>query len=227
MTLSNSSKFQSLKIEIIKEFFSHHIIKVNTEEYFTLSSGLKLPIYLDHRLIFSFPSLREKVIKAWLMLIQDFLSKHISVKDNENIVFAGTATAGIAPAYALSSHSNTGFIYVRDKSKAHGLKSQIEGFCTNDNQFIVVDDMVVTAGSILKSTQVLQDLYGIQNILCATSISCHESSKMRSIFKENNVHYFSLFTTFEIFDIAYNAHVINKHEYDAVVPCLKKLFDQK
>lgn len=214
-----------LKIEIVKEFFANDIIKVNTTNYFTLSSGFKLPIYLDHRRIYSFPKLREKVTRAWANMLEVQMKEHhqVNLQNNINIVFSGTATAGIAPAYALSSHFNGGFIYVRDKSKSYGLHSQVEGVVEPLNNFIVIDDMVVTGGSLLKNAIVLQGLYGSKNILCATSISCHESITMRKIFAENSVLFLPLFTTAEIFNIAHQTNVIDTKTFEILMECLEVL----
>ncbi len=220
MSTAQNDDFELLKEDIVKDFFEHDIIKINTKEFFTLSSGIKLPLYLDHRLIFSFPKLRHKVITAWSNFIAQKLS-HLALEGNANIVFSGTATAGIAPAYALSAESQTGFIYVRNKSKEYGLQSQVEGSCGPNSKFIVIDDMVVSGSSILKNAQVLQELYGNESILCVTSISCHESAKMRHTFSENNVAYFSMFTTYEIFKIAHKIHLIDESTYEFMIQFLK------
>jgi orotate phosphoribosyltransferase len=217
-----------LKSEIVKDFFSHDIIKLNTKEYFTLSSGLKLPIYLDHRRIFSFPELRKKVIQAWADMLKTKTQEIFQTNLNHNtkIVFSGTATAGIAPAYALSSHFEDGFIYVREKSKSHGLHSQIEGVITNDDKFIVVDDMVVTGSSLLKNGLLLAGLYGQKSILCATSISCHESKKMRQTFEQNGILFWPLFTTIEIFNIAHETNVIDASTFKILTECVMNQFDK-
>lgn len=217
---------QKLKADIVKDFFSYDIIKLNTKEYFTLSSGLKLPIYLDHRRIFSFPELRQKVISAWadMLKIQIKEKFQLDIDNNPDVVFSGTATAGIAPAYALSTYFSDGFIYVRDKSKTHGLNAQIEGVVKPDDKFIVVDDMVVTGSSLLKNGALLKALYGQTSILCATSISCHESTKMRQIFEQNGILFYPLFTTIEIFNIAYETNVIDKSTFKILVDCVVNQF---
>lgn len=217
-----------LKAEIVKDFFSHDIIKLNTKEFFTLSSGLKLPIYLDHRRIFSFPTLRDNVIAAWSLMLKKHAEStfQINLDKNTNVVFSGTATAGIAPAYALSSKFADGFIYVRDKSKSHGLHTQIEGVVDPNNQFIVVDDMVVTGGSLLKNALVLKELYGSKSIICATSISCHESKKMRQTFEQNGILFWPLFTTIEIFNIAYETKVIDEATFKILIDCVVNEFNK-
>ena len=226
MCVKTSNQLKMLKQELVREFFKHDIIKMNTNEYFTLSSGIKFPVYLDHRLIFSFPKLRKKVLQSWTILLEKALSEQVtSWKGNTRIVFSGTATAGIAPAYGLSTLSDTGFIYVRSKSKEYGLTSQIEGSCSPDSRFIVIDDMVVTGGSILKNARVLQNLYGKESILCVSSISCHESGKMRHMFQEHSLRYTSLFTTLEMFQIALEQDVISQGTFDIIIKFLK-VFDQ-
>jgi orotate phosphoribosyltransferase len=220
---------QEQKVDIVKGFFKHEIIKINTKTLFKLSSGIELPLYLDHRLIFSLPDLRKKVVQAWADMLKDKCADYFGQfnhESRENLVFSGTATAGIAPAYALSDFFESGFIYVRDKPKAHGLQAKFEGVATAQNQFIVVDDMVVTGNSLLKNVAFLQEQFGCERMVCATSISCHESPRMRQTFVNQKVSFFPLFTTYEIFNIAHEHGVIDTQTFQTMMEFLE-IFNQK
>jgi orotate phosphoribosyltransferase len=205
--------------EIIKGFFEAKIIQINTHTMFKLSSGKESPIYLDHRKIFSYPNLRKLVIHEWAHLIKNEFKMYF--EKEKNIVFAGTATAGIAPAYALAEFFSCGFIYVRAKAKEHGLKSMIEGVIPHAANIIVVDDMVTTGGSILNAVENLKQ-EGCK-VLTTTSISYHNLNKTMSSFKEKDIGLLSLFKTTDILDIAYKMNFIDGREMQSIMEWLTSL----
>ena len=207
--------------EIIKGFFEAKIIQINTTNLFKLSSGKESPIYLDHRKIFSYPNLRKIVIQEWANIIKTEFRNYF--EKEKDIVFAGTATAGIAPAYALAEYFGCGFIYVRSKAKEHGLKSMIEGVVPRNANIIVVDDMVTTGGSILQSADNLrQEGY---NVLSTTSISYHNLNKTMSLFKKKQIDLISLFKTTDILDIAYKMNFVDSKEMRSIMEWLTSLDD--
>ena len=205
--------------EIIKGFFESKVIQINTNNMFKLSSGKESPIYLDHRKIFSYPSLRKAVIYEWANLIKINYKSYF--EKEKNIVFAGTATAGIAPAYALADFFSCGFVYVRTKAKDHGSKSIIEGIIPHSANIIVVDDMVTTGGSILHSAENLrQEGY---RVLTTTSISYHNLNKTNSLFKEKEFDLLSLFKSTDILDVAYGMNFVNSTEMKNIMAWLTSL----
>ncbi|KAB8033208.1 orotate phosphoribosyltransferase [Fluviispira multicolorata] len=204
--------------EIVQGFFEAKVIQIKTNPMFKLTSGKESPVYIDHRKIFSHPSLRKKVIKNLGEYLREQFSKQFQ---SENIVFAGTATAGIAPAYALAEYFNCGFIYVRSKAKDYGLNSVVEGFIPAGAYVIVVDDMVTTGGSILQACEYVRK-EGFQ-VLASVSISQHEFKKVGEKFSLQNKPLYSLFKTSEIFDIAYGKNLISGHEMKLIMEWLTQL----
>ena len=205
--------------EIIKGFFEAKVIQINTNNMFKLSSGKESPIYLDHRKIFSYPTLRKLVMQEWSTIIRAEFKTYF--EKEKNIVFAGTATAGIAPAYALAEIFSSGFIYVRTKAKEHGLKSIIEGFVPHSANIIVVDDMVTTGGSILHSADNLR--HEGYKVLTTTSISYHNLNKTMSLFKEKEIGLLSLFKTTDILDVAYGMNFVDSKEMRRIMEWLTAL----
>ncbi|WP_186645169.1 orotate phosphoribosyltransferase [Fluviispira vulneris] len=204
--------------EIIQGFFEAKVIQIKTNPMFKLTSGKESPVYIDHRKIFSHPQLRRKVIKAFA---DSLLSQYAKQFTQDIVVFAGTATAGIAPAYALADYFNCGFVYVRSKAKEYGLNSVIEGFIPDEAHVIVVDDMVTTGGSILQACEhVRKD--GFQ-ILTAVSLSQHSLKKVKENFTLANIPLHSLFKTTDIFDIAYGKNMITGREMKLIMEWLTQL----
>lgn len=200
----------SSKQNIIKEMFEHKVVEVNLEKPFVLASGITSPLYLDHRRIFSVPSLRRQLVEAW----QEFLVEQVGKISFKDVVFAGTATAGIAPAYALAETCGAAFVYVRSKLKEHGAGRAIEGLFEPEKQHIVVDDMVTTGGSLLRAVDILQN-HDVK-VLCATSVTSHNFSVMHENFKSRQIKLHGFFTTAEIFDCAYQNGLMNSAQMRAV-----------
>jgi len=124
-------------------------IKLNTEKPFTWSSGWKSPIYCDNRLSLSYPEIRDSIRDG---LVQAIKENFFTVES-----IAGVATAGIAQGALVADKLNLPFLYVRPKPKDHGMENLIEGKVTPGQKVVVVEDLVSTGGSSLKSVQALRD----------------------------------------------------------------------
>jgi orotate phosphoribosyltransferase len=124
-------------------------IKLNTEKPFTWSSGWKSPIYCDNRLSLSYPDIRLAIKKGLVDAIQENFFTAESI--------AGVATAGIAQGALVAEALDLPFLYVRPKPKDHGMENLIEGKITKGQKVVVVEDLVSTGGSSLKSVQALRE----------------------------------------------------------------------
>jgi orotate phosphoribosyltransferase len=124
-------------------------IKLNTQKPFTWSSGWKSPIYCDNRLSLSYPSVRTEIRDALVRVI----------KENFHSVegIAGVATAGIAQGALVADQLSLPFLYVRPKPKDHGMENLIEGKITKGQKVVVVEDLISTGGSSLKTVTALRD----------------------------------------------------------------------
>mgnify|MGYP006266999059 CR=1 FL=1 len=124
-------------------------IKLNPDNPFTWASGWKSPIYCDNRLSLSFPQVRTYV--------KEKLSDAIKANFGDVEVIAGVATAGIPQGALIADQLKLPFIYVRSKSKSHGLTNQIEGKIEAGQKVVVVEDLVSTGGSSLAAVRALQE----------------------------------------------------------------------
>jgi orotate phosphoribosyltransferase len=124
-------------------------IKLNSDKPFTWSSGWKSPIYCDNRLSLSYPEIRDEIKHGLVMAIREnfFTAEAI----------AGVATAGIAQGALVADEMKLPFLYVRPKPKEHGMENLIEGKITRGQKVVVVEDLVSTGGSSLKTVQALRD----------------------------------------------------------------------
>lgn len=203
---------------IIRGFFQARVLQINVQQPFVLSSGKSAPMYLDHRLIFSEPALRRLVVQEWCQALSAAYPELTASAGRGLVVFAGTATAGIAPAYALAEAFSCGFVYVRSKAKEHGLKSSIEGHIPPGASVIVVDDMVTTGGSVLAAAEQIRQAG--HAVLACTCISSHHLEGAQRAFRRHSLPLVHLFTTPNLIETACQQGLLDQKDKEPVLQWL-------
>lgn len=204
---------------IVDLYFADQIIKVDSSSPFILSSGARAPIYLDHRRAFTRPKLRQLLVKTWASRMESEL-KEFNLRPSE-VVCVGTATAGIAPAMALATHWNAPFLYVRQKPKGHGLQQMVEGAFDPSAPHLVIDDMLTTGQSLLKSVEVLQHLN--TRLVCATTLTSHALASAHRKFQNLNLPFVNLLNTSDILLVAQSLGLISQADVRTVMAWLETL----
>ena len=138
-----------LAAEVAADLLKIGAIKLSPNQPFTWASGWKSPIYCDNRLSLSYPDVRSKIKTA--------LGLAISNSFNGIDVIAGVATAGIPQGVLAAEELGLPFIYVRSKSKGHGLQNMIEGKIEEGQRVLLVEDLVSTGGSSLAAADALKE----------------------------------------------------------------------
>ncbi|MFA5995486.1 MAG: orotate phosphoribosyltransferase [Patescibacteria group bacterium] len=106
---------------------------------FTLKSGMKSPIYIDLRVIVSYPSVMKTIIAAF---------KEKIAQDNiQYDLMAGIPYTALPIASVLSIELNTPMIYARKEVKDYGTKKKIEGVYKAGQTCLVIDDLITTGAS--------------------------------------------------------------------------------
>lgn len=177
-------------------------IKLNTEKPFTWASGWKSPIYCDNRLSLSYPEVRTAIRDG---LIQAIRENFFTVES-----IAGVATAGIAQGALIAETMNLPFLYVRPKPKDHGMENLIEGKVTPGQKVVVVEDLVSTGGSSLKSVQALREA-GF-NVLGMVSIFSYGFDVAKNNFYNANTSLISLCDYSSLIAYALEQKYINEQQ---------------
>ena len=119
-------------------------IHFNSVSPFTLTSGLKSPVYIDCRKLISYPKARSILIN----FCSDIVVNKIGLDKVESLV--GGETAGIPFASFLASKLGLPMHYVRKKPKGFGVNNYIEGNNIKGKKVILVEDLTTDGGSKIK-----------------------------------------------------------------------------
>ena len=119
-------------------------IHFNSVSPFTLTSGLKSPVYIDCRKLISYPKARSILIN----FCSDIVINKIGLDKVESLV--GGETAGIPFASFLASKLELPMHYVRKKPKGFGVNNYIEGNNIKGKKVILVEDLTTDGGSKIK-----------------------------------------------------------------------------
>ena len=114
-------------------------VQFSFNNHFTLTSGLKSPVYVDCRKIISFVEERTFIMDAALT--------YLRTNNLEFDLVAGGETAGIPYAAFISEKIKKPMIYIRKQPKGFGKNQQIEGNFKNNQKAILVEDLATDGGS--------------------------------------------------------------------------------
>ena len=191
-----------LNIKIAKLLLEINAIKLQPNNPFIWSSGIKSPIYCDNRILLSFPSYRNLVAKEIANLISQ---KYKSVE-----TIAGVATGAIGIGLLVAEKLKLPFIYVRPESKGHGRKNQIEGIIEKNKKVFVVEDLISTANSSIKAIQAIKKA-GMR-VLGMSSIFTYELKIATENLKSESIDFFSLSNYSTLIKVAKELNYINDDE---------------
>ncbi|RLE80657.1 MAG: orotate phosphoribosyltransferase [Thermoprotei archaeon] len=114
---------------------------------FRLTSGALSPIYVDLKILPSFPEEFRRVIRLAVRRLRE--------KDFHAI--CGLAVGGIPLATAIAYEMGKPLVYIRKERKGHGTERLLEGHVEEGSKIMLVDDVSTTGGTLARGVKVLRD----------------------------------------------------------------------
>lgn len=119
---------------------------------FTLTSGKKSPYYVDLRLLPSHPELFSHAT--------DLAAEFLATESGDHDSICAVPTGGLPFATLLAQRTGKPLTYVRKEGKSHGEGRKIEGEMKQGDDFLLVDDIVTTGGSVISAAKSVREAGG-------------------------------------------------------------------
>ena len=177
-------------------------VQLNVSIPYQWSSGWLSPIYCDNRVALSFPAVRT--------YIRDMMVKSIEKYFPKPDVIAGVATGAIAIGVLVADQMGLPFIYVRPEPKSHGKKNQIEGFISQGQNVLVVEDLISTGSSSLNAVYALKEA-GLK-VIGVQAIFSYGFEEANELFENKNIPIRTLSDYEHLIQVALKVGYINEDE---------------
>jgi len=195
------------QIEVTKKLLQINTLKIQPSSPFTWASGWKSPIYCDNRKILSYPETRT--------FIRDKFVEIINEKYPDAEVIAGVATGAIAHGVLVAEKLGLPFIYVRSKPKGHGLENLIEGDLKPGQKVVIIEDLVSTGVSSLKTAEAISNFGG--EVAGMLAIFTYNFPLAKENFKKAKIELTTLSRYQILIDLALEMGEISKGEVESLM----------
>lgn len=186
-------------------------VTLNPKKPYQFTTGILSPVYIDCRLLMSYPRERRT--------IRNFLIEAIMKIGDHFDVVAGTATAGIPHAAWIAEKMNLPMVYVRGQAKEHGKQNQIEGIIKKGQRVAVIEDLISTGKSSSATVLAVRDAGSLAPYIFA--ITTYQMKKSKDTFKNNRIKLVTLTDFPTIVKVASKEGYIKPEEQQTVLEWTK------
>ncbi|MCL2785599.1 MAG: orotate phosphoribosyltransferase [Methanomassiliicoccaceae archaeon] len=116
---------------------------------FTLASGAESDYYVDIK--------KASTDPGTLYLISQLMAEQIQTSGKRYDRIAGVVLGSVPLAAALSLATGIPYVMVRKERKDHGMSKQIEGDLNVNDNVIVIEDVITSAGSSISAISTLRE----------------------------------------------------------------------
>ncbi len=208
MSFSKGSEKKVADILLDTEIFS-----ISFDPPFTLHSGIISPLYIDNRMLISFPKERALVIQGIVELIKS--DKALGDAQYISSSISNSAPFGVLVAEALSLP----LILVREQRKTHGKLNILEGRVPKGARVLVVEDLVATPQALLHTVEAVRESGGV--IDHAVTIVDFELEATNETLKQAGVALSSVTKARVLVDEAIQKGILKAGESDEVLEWFK------
>lgn len=188
------------KTEIIDSLITIGAVKFGT---FTLKSGIQSPIYIDLRIVVSFPDLLKKIALAM---------KSMAVPLQFDRV-AGIPYTALPIATAFSLETGCPMIYSRKEQKQYGTGQQIEGIWKEKDRVLIIDDLITNGASKQECFDVFENCGMVVSDVIVL-IDREQGGKQR--IEKNGYTLFALISIFEILERMLSKQKVTQEKYKEI-----------
>lgn len=175
---------------------------------YIFTTGLKSPVYLDNRLVMSYPKVRKQIVDAYVEVIKS----EIGLASVDCI--SATATAAIPQGAWVAEKLNLPMVFVRPTTKSYGKETKVEGVFKKGAKVLIIEDHISTAASVAGNAQAIRELGGIVKYCVATTT--YETQKSKDVLKESKIKLFPLTTGKLMVEIALQEGLITKEQKNSI-----------